>query len=122
MMSSIRRKRRQRGKRKALRKEALKTWEALTRDHTPTPDWEPSSILMPLIRRAVPTMIANELVGVQPMQIPEGMISDIDWRFKYVVEKEKTPRQRKKEKADARRERKRMEKIMQRIRKIGSGY
>lgn len=31
-------------------------------------------ILIPMIRRIVPTTIANEIVGVQPMQAPGGLI------------------------------------------------
>ena len=31
-------------------------------------------ILMPLVRRVYPTLIANELLGIQPMAMPTGYI------------------------------------------------
>jgi len=121
---SIRRKRRQRGKAKALRrklqKEATLTWEALIRANLPAPTKYPG-VLIPIIRNVMPSVIAHDLVGVQPMQAPVG-IELPEWRFSHGFEEKKAPRQRKKEKADARRERIRMEKIMRQLKEIGSRY
>ena len=72
---SIRRKRRQRGKRKVLRREALKTWEALCKPR-PAPPTDFPSVIIPMVRRIMPSTIAHELVGVQPMAVPHGMFGD----------------------------------------------
>jgi len=77
---SIRRKRRQRGKRKELRREALKTWDRLTcvdkpRQYAGFPGF--GSVVIPMVRRIMPSVIAKDLVGVQPMTAPAGMMGDI---------------------------------------------
>ncbi len=38
-------------------------------------------IFMPLARRVMPTLIANELVGIQPLTTPTGFIYSINFRY-----------------------------------------
>lgn len=76
---TIRRKRRQRGKRKALRREALKTWARLVQTATPPREYDPLAgigVILPLIRNIMPNTIAQDIVGVQPMTAPTGMFGD----------------------------------------------
>ena len=40
-----------------------------------------TSIIMPMIKRIVPSTIASELVGVQPMIVEETIFSGSDWDF-----------------------------------------
>ena len=40
-----------------------------------------NKVMMPLIKRVMPTIMAHELVGVQPLQGPTGLISTM--KFKY---------------------------------------
>ena len=40
-----------------------------------------NKIMLPLIRRVMPTVIANELIGVQPMSGPIGQISTLRTRY-----------------------------------------
>ena len=77
---TIRRKRRQRGKRKALRREALKTWARLTQTAQPPQEYDPLAgigVIFPVIRNVMPRLIAEELVGVQPLAAPTGMFHDM---------------------------------------------
>lgn len=115
-MSSIRRKRRQRGKAKALRKEALTTWERL--NHVAAkPKTKSLESIIPLIRVVTPNMIAQEIVSVQPMQAPAGMFHDTSngvesiLKERHDIKEKKTPQQRKKERGIKARERKFMEKV-----------
>ena len=39
------------------------------------------SMVMPLIRRVQPSLIANELVSVQPMTLPAGLIFYLDYTY-----------------------------------------
>jgi len=74
---SIRRKRRQRGRRKALHQAALETWSRLTQIDKPVaPRQACAGITLSLIRWMWPRTIANSLVGVQPMTMPANMISN----------------------------------------------
>jgi len=66
-MTSKRRKRRHKGKRKELRKEALKTWAKLTYVPAPEAEWGGPSVIIPMIRNVMPDLIAQDIVGVQPM-------------------------------------------------------
>jgi len=99
---TIRRKRRQRGKRKELRREALKTWARLTYVDKPRQyDGLPSfgSIVMPMVRRIMPSVIARDLVGVQPMTMPSGMFGDISggveptFSYRYDTDDDKTKKE-----------------------------
>ena len=120
---SIRRKRRQRGKRKELRREALKTWEALNSKPKPTPE----RIIIPLIRNVMPNVIAWNLVGVQPMMIgnstpgvePTHYFSS---RYSDEVEEKQTPYQRKKQRKLEKQQRRRMEKAIERLKAKNSLY
>lgn len=48
---------------------------AVLNEATATPDVATfTPILLPLVRRVVPTLIANELLGVQPIQTPTGYL------------------------------------------------
>ena len=38
-------------------------------------------VILPVIRRVMPTVIANEIVGVQPMQGPVGQIHTLRVRY-----------------------------------------
>ena len=106
---SIRRKRRQRGKRKALRIEALKTWERLSSTSVTKPvTGFPGLISM--VRRTMPSTIASTLVGVQPMSMPACMIGNVvngiePVRFRYDKSKKTISEQRKKERAAKKRKR-----------------
>ena len=40
-----------------------------------------NKVILPVIRRVMPTVIANELVGVQPMQGPVGQIHTLRVRY-----------------------------------------
>ena len=76
---SIRRKQRQRGKLKELRRKALKTWDRLTQTDEPEKSPETvhfSGVLLPRIRKVMPSVIARDLVGVQPLSAPAGMFGD----------------------------------------------
>lgn len=37
----------------------------------------------PIIRRIFPAMIANELVSVQPMSLPSGLLFHMDYRYDF---------------------------------------
>jgi len=107
-MTSVRRRRRQRGKRKALRKESLETWNKLTNVSPPLPpeyDWDDlGAILMPLMRRIAPVMIADDLVGVQPMGEQTAGIEPVGgFHFDFKTETFQDPR--KKKRAEAKRKR-----------------
>lgn len=119
-MSSIRRKRRRRGKlrveRRKLREEALKTWEALNSKPKPKPE----SIIIPLIRNVMPNVIAQDLVGVQPMMIGDATpgiepVHNFNVRYSDEVEEKQTPYQRKKQRKLEKQQRRRMEKALERI-------
>ncbi|RKZ78056.1 MAG: hypothetical protein DRQ35_06585 [Gammaproteobacteria bacterium] len=108
---SIRRKRRQRGKRKELRIEALKTWARLAQTDMPPRKYDPlanvSSIILPIVRRAMPSLIANELVGVQPMMgdYSAGIAPTFNYRYSYGNRtKKEISQQRKKERTIKKRE------------------
>lgn len=55
---------------KKLTKAEQETWDIL---NTPPPK-PPEAVILPLIRKYMPKMIANELVGVQPMTGPTESI------------------------------------------------
>lgn len=116
---SIRRKRRQRGKRKSRRREALLTWELLSRQAQPPKETDTyPGIILPIIRQYMPAMIANELVGVQPMALPAGDFPSMDVRyFYYDRTKKEIQKQRKKERAAKKRERTDVEKALRTKRK-----
>lgn len=40
-------------------------------------------VLVSLVRRVMPELIATDLVGVQPMSLPAGFVFDINNRFIY---------------------------------------
>ena len=44
-------------------------------------------VILPVIRRVMPTVIANEIVGVQPMTGPVGQIHTLRIRFQNNLEK-----------------------------------
>lgn len=86
-MTSIRRKRRQRGKHKELRREAQKTFDALQRPAVDSDEAEWNDlqkIVLPMIRRIMPATIAEELVSVQPMSQPWGDAANgVEPAFKF---------------------------------------
>ena len=109
---SIRRKQRQRGKRKEIRREALKTWDRLAQTAQPPRKYDSfpsmSSVIIPTIRRVIPNTIAKDLVGVQPMMVPPGMIGNaasgvepVSFHYRYDTDGNRTKKeiseQRKKE-------------------------
>lgn len=115
-MSSVRRKRRQRGKRKEARRQELKeqarTWDRLANGIDTKQDF--ASVILPLIRHLTPNMIAQEIVGVQPMNVLDP---DKKWNFKYEYYDSKQEKKARKAKKRAAKQEKRarrfMEKIMQ---------
>lgn len=44
-----------------------------------------TKVIFPMVRRVYPTLIANEIVSVQPMTLPSGSLFELD--FKYEKEK-----------------------------------
>jgi len=42
-------------------------------------------VILPVIRRVMPTVIANELVGVQPMTGPVGQIQTLRVRYARLI-------------------------------------
>jgi len=44
-----------------------------------------NKVMLPLIRRVMPSVIANELVGVQPMTGPVGQIHTLRVRYRKLV-------------------------------------
>lgn len=58
---------------------AQKTFQALKKVDKPY-----QSVLIPLVRQAIPSMIAADIVGVQPMSAPDdvvGSIHGVDFTF-----------------------------------------
>ena len=43
--------------------------------------WQSTGILIPMIRKVMPTMIANQIIGVQPMTAPTGQIHTLSVRY-----------------------------------------
>jgi len=41
-----------------------------------------NTVILPIIRRVMPTVIANEIIGVQPMTGPVGQIHTLKTRYK----------------------------------------
>ena len=83
-MSSKRRRGRNRGKRKELKKAALKTWTKLT--YVKASESERTVLkfgntVIPLVRKMMPSLIASQLVSVQPMTIPDGAIDAFKIRY-----------------------------------------
>lgn len=39
----------------------------------------------PIIRRVFPSLIANEIVSVQPMSLPTGLLSHLDYAYGSIV-------------------------------------
>lgn len=86
---------RNRGRRKQLKKDALKTWERLKYVPKPKTEWERilGSKVIPVIRKVVPSMIAEDIVSVQPMQSPTGEKSNIEKTIELDIKKTKiTPK------------------------------
>lgn len=110
---SIRRKRRQRGKRKEARKQELKaqaaTWRKLANVEADKSIYgkDFASVLLPLIRNLTPTLIAQDIVGIQPMNIPG---TDHEYNSKQAKKERKAQRRAAKQEKRARHI---MEKIMQ---------
>lgn len=48
-------------------------------------------IFMPLVRRVMPALIANELVGIQPMTTPTGYIYSLNFRYTGSTDHKITP-------------------------------
>lgn len=105
---SIRRKQRQRGKKKGRRKEALAVWARLSASDVPSKEYAPlnnfASVVIPMVRRTMPSLIANSLVGVHPMTTPVNMfgnaasgIEPVRVRFNYDRTKKEIQEQRKAE-------------------------
>jgi len=66
-----------------------------------------SSIILPIVRRAMPSLIANELVGVQPMtgDYSAGIAPTFNYRYSYGNRtKKEISQQRKKERTIKKRE------------------
>lgn len=96
-------------------------WEKLT--HVEQPD-KYDSIIIPMIRRVMPTMIAKDLVSVQPMALPHDMFGNTTVGIEpirgtyFENDTRETPQQRKAKratKARQDRERESMEKIMRNL-------
>lgn len=134
MSTSIRRRRRHRGKRKALRRDALVTWDALKRTREQK---SYDKLLIPMIRKVMPAMIAKDLVAVQPMVIPEEVFEDaakgihpvLKYRYpehdstkKEISEQRKAERKAKKKGYTSRRERARMAKAERLLDEYKAGF
>jgi hypothetical protein len=50
-----------------------------------------SKIILPLFRRVMPTIIANEIIGVQPMTAPVGIASSLKSQYAHSKPKNKSP-------------------------------
>lgn len=113
---SKRRQRRQRGKRKEARKQELKdqavTWKKLANGVDTKPKQDFASVLMPLIRNLTPNIIANDLVGVQPMGLPGPPIG---WNLKHEYYNSKQAKKERKAQRRAAKQEKRARRIMEKI-------
>jgi len=80
--------RRRRGKRKeALKKltaEQKLAWDKLR--HVKKDEPEIPSIIIPIIRRVMPSLIANSITGVQPLRVPEITTKEMKPFQKYLDE------------------------------------
>ncbi len=47
----------------------------------PDPIFGFTKMIFPILRRIVPSLIANELVSVQPMSLPSGLLFYMDYRY-----------------------------------------
>ena len=134
MSNSIRRRRRLRGKRKALRRDALITWDALKRTREQK---SYDKLLLPLMRKIMPATIARDLVAVQPMIIPEEVFENaangthpvLKYRYaehdgtkKEISEQRKRERKAKKKGYTSRRERARMAKAERMLNEFKDGF
>ena len=60
---------------KKLMSEAQKTFRALKKIHEPDSNFD--SVVIPLIRKVMPSLIASDIVGVQPMGKPADLMGSI---------------------------------------------
>lgn len=96
MSVSKRARRRNKGKRieaeKRYQKALAKTWRKITKP-VAKPKKEPAPVIIPLVRKVFPAVLADQIVGVQPMfgNTAPG-IEPI--RVNYDKQKKKTPKQR----------------------------
>ena len=44
-----------------------------------------NKVILPVIRRVMPTVIANEIIGVQPMTGPVGLVYSLRYTYKETV-------------------------------------
>ena len=115
---SKRRRRRQRGKRKEARRQELKdqavTWDKLANGIDTKPKQDFARVLLPLIRNLTPNLMANDIVGVQPMAGPD-LDRSLKWDFKHEYYNSKQKKKERKAQRRAAKQEKRARRIMEKI-------
>jgi len=44
--------------------------------------WNPwESLIFPAMKRVFPALVANQIVSVQPMSLPSGLLFDLDYAY-----------------------------------------